>query len=506
MAHNILEQSIKLDAATRAYYDTRRQEETNTLPSEVSLLQTRNNRIATLPTTGLGFPATVSHLEHAVIPGLNLASLSPHYYGFVTGGSTPIAAVADNVVSAFDNSVQVHLPNESIVTEIEDRALRMLCQLLDLEERDWAHRTFTTGATASNVMGLACGREGVVRWHGKATAGTTTSVAKMGLVRAMNAAGLDEIQVLTTVPHSSLGKAASIVGLGRDSVTLVNRSDRPHLIDFEKLEEELKRPGVGSIVAVSCSEVNTGFFAAGRGDMERLAGLCRRYKAWIHVDAAFGFMARILAPDTNGEFKSIIDGSDGLEHAHSITGDGHKLLNVPYDCGIFLSRKAEGMDVFQNAGAAYLQTDASDIPSPLNIGIENSRRFRALPMYANLIAYGRDGFRTFLQQQIRLARRTAHYIRQHPGYELLPDWHQDHIDQHTYMVVLFRAKDEVLNASLVKAINRRKKIYVSGTVWEGQPASRIAVSNWQADEERDANVIAEALEEVYQAWQNAEGS
>jgi hypothetical protein len=32
------------------------------------------------------------------------------------------------------------------------------------------------------------------------------------------------------------------------------------------------------------------------------------------------------------------------------------------------------------------------IPSPLNCGIENSRRFRALPLYAGLLEQGKTGY------------------------------------------------------------------------------------------------------------------
>lgn len=250
---------------------------------------------------------------------------------------------------------------------------------------------------------------------------------------------------------------------------------------------------------MSCSEVNTGLFATTGEELKAIRALCDQHRAWIHVDGAFGILGRCL--DSKPEYDAITEGCAGMELADSITGDGHKLLNVPYDCGFFLSKHLDiAFRVFQNAGAAYLATAPSadsipDIPSPLNHGLENSRRFRALPVYANLVAYGRKGYQDMLERQIALARRIAAFIRSHEGYELPPAGISE---QETFMIVLFRANDAKLNAELVERINGTSKIYVSGTSWEGQPACRFAVSNWQVDVERDIGMIQDVLSSVWQ--------
>src|SRR6266487_4653677 len=180
-----------------------------------------NEAVATLPAclsaTGLGEAATESHLLNDLIPGFNGSKTSANYYGFVTGGVLPIAEVADNIVTAFDQNVQVHLPDQSISTIVEDRALSMLVELVNLKAV-WEGRTFTTGATASNVLGLACGREAIVNARLEKESGSSGEVGEMGLLATCIKAGIKEIQVLTTMGHSSLYKAASIVGLGRASV------------------------------------------------------------------------------------------------------------------------------------------------------------------------------------------------------------------------------------------------------------------------------------------------
>ena len=96
---------------------------------------------------------------------------------------------------------------------------------------------------------------------------------------------------------------------------------------MQLLKKALEQPGAASIVAVSASEVNTGLFATeGLEEMQELRKLCDMYGAWIHVDGAFGLFGRVL---TSPVYSSITKACEGLELADSITGDGHKVLNVP---------------------------------------------------------------------------------------------------------------------------------------------------------------------------------
>lgn len=243
----------------------------------------------------------------------------------MTGGATEAAKLADHLAIQYDQNVQVHLPNETIATDVEDAALKMLCQLLHLQPGQWPHRTSTTGATASNVIGLALARQTVLEQLAKSSS-ADVSVAEHGLFHIMNVAGISNVQILTTVPHSSLKKAASIIGLGRASVVDVSQHDASHRFDFNILEQYLAKQNTASIIAVSCAEVNTGLFATTGQDMQRLRKLADMHNAWIHVDGAFGLLARALPK--RDEYSALLDGVDGLELADSITGDAHKLINV----------------------------------------------------------------------------------------------------------------------------------------------------------------------------------
>lgn len=98
-----------------------------------------------------------------------------------------------------------------------------------------------------------------------------------------------------------------------------------------------------------------------------------------------------------------------------------------------------------------------------------------------------------LERQIKLARGIARFIANSADYDLLPAGIRN--DQ-IYMVVLFRAKDEIWNRELVRRINDTRKIYVSGTTWDSQPAARFAIANWMVDVERDLKFVTHVLSEV----------
>ena len=107
-----------------------------------------------------------------------------------------------------------------------------------------------------------------------------------------------------------------------------------------------------------------------------------------------------------------------------------------------------------------------------------------------------------LHRQIRMARAAALFFHEHAEFELLPKDMSESakIKQHIYIIVLFRAKDQALNETLVKRINSTSRVYVSGTKWDGRPASRIAVANWQVDPSRDFDVLQSVIEDVLSAW------
>ncbi|BFZ58394.1 hypothetical protein PYCC9005_005456 [Savitreella phatthalungensis] len=443
--------------------------------------------------SAVGVEELVSHLERDILPALANYP-GPRFFGFVTGGSTPAAQLADMIVTAADQHVQMHSPELSIATIVEDAALCRVLELLKLQSSEWPGRICTTGATASNILGLACARNAV-------------------LGRDVGEYGFDgrSVRVIAAGAHASLRKAASIVGIGRRHCIECTNDDYNIAFDLDRLDSMLadnKTKSIGSIVVASFGEVNTGLFTP---EMEKVKRLCERHGAWLHIDAAFAVFAGLCAP-----MEMLLR---GLEYADSITCDAHKWLNVPYDCGLFFTKDLNVLkDVCSGGDSPYLSSSIADredglpsLPSPMAIGLENSRRFRALPLYANLVAYGKDGLAEMVKRNLMFARQIDLFLRTDftasAFYEVLtppadrPLGHRTQRREHEMTnIVLFTPKQstKVDVDQFVGKINAQGLCYVTPTTFNGRRCIRIAVSNWRTgiDGDGDLQLTKRALMEA----------
>ncbi|WWD07967.1 hypothetical protein V865_006077 [Kwoniella europaea PYCC6329] len=496
------------------------------LPSPTSIQSTFSSLPTSLPEKGLGTSDTTSYLIEKVLPGILQAQNGPRYYGFVVGGVTPAAQLADILSTSYDENVQVNLHQQTASTAIEQRALELVLDLLDVKRSTFLGRTITTGATASNILGLACARDHLLSQSPHLPPGY--SWARDGPPSSPTLPS-PPIVILSIHPHFSISKAASLVGLGggpRVIQTMPSDLEDELSFDLEKLEERLKiekEVGRGVIICYGLGEVNTGGFGKG---LDRVSELSKAYGAWLHVDGAFGGFAGMM-PELS-EYTKHIDKAD------SLTLDGHKWLNVPYDCGLFYTRHVSSLtNVFQPPSAsapAYLASNSTlastpasndqdipegtvspaDVPSPLFVNIENSRRFRALPLLASLLSLGKEGYKDIIIRNIRFARSIAQYIDQSKYYKLLnpsPSYLSSEDGETPIIpsnIVLFcptaespfSPSDPSFSVKLTKAINDTRKLYVSSTSWSGQGAVRMAISNYLTKEVRDLKIVLDVLEKI----------
>lgn len=416
-----------------------------------------------LPQHGAGLAAALARFEADWQAGFS-GSAGPRYLGFVTGGATPAGLAGDWLTGSYDQNPTAGI--DSAAPDLEREAVRWLRELFGLGDE---HRgAFVTGATMSNVVGLAIARE----WLGEQRG---VRISDDGL------AALGPVTVLSGAAHSSIYKAASLLGLGRSAVRTVALLPGREAVDIAALDAALAaQRGTPVIVVANAGTVNTVDF----DDLAAIAALKARHPFWLHVDAAFGAFAALSPPHAG--LVAALDAAD------SICIDLHKWLNVPYDSAVQFSRRRDLQQrVFQNA-AAYLNVPAAAAePDFVHLTPENSRRLRALATWFSLAAYGRDGHAEIVQRNIRLAASLGARIDATPGLRRLAP-----VRMNVVCFTLAEAPSEARVQAYVRTVRDSGDVFVTPTVLDGIWAVRAAFSNWRttdADVERVAAALARAV-------------
>lgn len=420
-------------------------------PAALPLLDTLDGP---LPEQGAGAKDAVDRLLRVGVAAATQSS-GRHFYHFVIGGSTPAAMAADWLVSLLDQNVATR-SSSAFATRVEDIALRWLVQLFGLPD-SWGG-ALVGSATFANLTGLGCATHWWAERHG-------VDHAAAGL------SGLPRMPVLSGgYVHASARKALQMLGHGKDTVEVYGR-DAAGRVDLPAMAARLAALDGPAVIVGNAGDVNTGDF----DPVDALADLAAEHGAWLHVDGAFGLFAA-LSPRTA---KLVA----GIDRADSVAADAHKWMNVPYESGFALLREPERLGrAFGMPGAAYFPDPSGPQAGYMQFGPESSRRARALPIWAALAAYGRDGHRAVVERHLDLAQRLAELVDAAPELERLADV--------PLCVVCFRYRPPGVAEADLDALNRRLgaalladgRVYAGTTVHEGRVALRPAMTNWRITE------------------------
>ncbi len=414
-----------------------------------------------LPEKGIGTAETLELFRNNY-QQLIVASAGPRYWGFVTGGTTPAGIAGDWLTSVFDQNTQSTKGAGDVSAIIEKETIRLLMQLFNLPQH--FDGGFVTGATMSNFTGLAVARQ----WAG---AKSGRNIAREGMQ--------GDVVVMSATPHSSVIKSLSMLGFGSNNLVHVKTLEDREAIDIQDLEGKLEQyRGRNIILNCSAGTVNTVDF----DDLKSIAVLKEKHGFWMHVDAAFGGFAACSPAHENL--------LDGWEHADSITVDCHKWLNVPYESAVILVDKKHAalqVETFQNSNAPYLGNPEENF-SYLNFLPENSRRFRALPAWFSLMAYGKSGFQSVVENSITCANVLGEYLNNNALFQLVAPVRLN--------VVCFSLKNNPdKNHEFLRLLNSRGKVFMTPTNLSGALCIRAAFVNFRTAE-KDIKLAIEEMEAV----------
>lgn len=416
-------------------------------------------------------PETGCSAEEAVRQWLSRAALGitgssgPRFFGFVTGGTTPASLAGDWIASTIDQNSGLWV-GAPCTAHTDEAVLRWLKELFLLPS-SWPG-TLTSGATMSNLVGLAAGRQWVSRQRG-------FDAAADGL------AGNPPIPVLSSAEiHASAVKSLSTLGFGRNAVRKLPSADGR--LELDSLRRELLSIEGPVIVVANAGEVNTGAF----DDLHGIADLLEAHPGggWLHVDGAFGLYAN-LAPRTRHLLA-------GLERVDSVACDAHKWLNVPYDSGFaFVRDEAILLETFSTRGA-YLEPVAAIGRDLDGYRPVFSTRFRGLPMWCALRAFGRSGYQEMVERCLANAAMFGEWLETAPGVELLAPVRLNMVCWRYVPDELDAEATDQFNRDAVAAIQRDGRVFLTPTRWQGKQAIRCAFDNW-ATQAADVEILQQTV-------------
>jgi glutamate/tyrosine decarboxylase-like PLP-dependent enzyme len=392
-----------------------------------------------LPGPGLDATEVLRMLDEFGSPA-TVASAGPRYFGFVTGGTLPVAQAAAWLGAAWDQNVALTAMSPA-AARLNAVALRWAAELLALPAGTGGG--FVSGATMANATGLAAGRDAVLARHGWDAAG-------QGL------AGAPPVTVVVGAEvHAAVRKALGLVGLGRDRAVVLP-VDGQGRIDPSALPP-LSGP---ALVCLQAGNVNSG----ASDPFAPLIAWAHEHGAWVHVDGAFGLWAAASAATARQVA--------GAGQADSWATDAHKWLNTTYDCGIALVRDPGALRSAMEASAAYLPGEAGT--EPMHLTPQSSQRARGMEVWAALACLGRHGVAELVDRACALARRFADGMAS-AGHEVLNDVVLNQV------VVTFG--DAPRTDAVIAALQADGTCWCGPTTWRGRRAMRVSVSCWNTTED-----------------------
>lgn len=337
---------------------------------------------------------------------------SPGFVGHMASALPSFMLPLSRIMTALNQNL-VKIETSKAFTPMERQVLGMLHALVFgndtgfyqnwMHNRDCALGAFCSGGTLANITALWVARNNLF----PATDGFR-GIAREGFYRALRHYRCEGVAVLISQRgHYSFGKAADLLGIGRDSLIAIP-TDEGNRIDTEALLAkigQLKAEGIKILSLVGIA----GTTETGNVDpLDRLADIAAEQGCHFHVDAAWG--GPTLFSDSHRHLLK------GIERADSVTIDAHKQLYVPMGAGMVLFKNPASLSSIEHHAEYILRKGSKDLGSHT---LEGSRPGTAMLVHSALNIIGRKGYELLIDKGIEMARQFARMVDEDEQFELI---------------------------------------------------------------------------------------
>ena len=405
-----------------------------------------------LPDSGLDAAALLGLAEERVL-AYPMGNGHPAFFGWVNAAPHPagiagaLLAAAVNPSSAGGDHADVYL---------ERAVVRWIAELVGFPHEPGAG-LLTSGASMATIVAVGAARQRALSRQG-------WDVRRDGLNGAPRLVAYAGAEV-----HSCVRKAVELLGIGGSNLRIVADDGAGHLDPAalrSAIAADLAAGAVPFLAVGSAGTVTTGSV----DPLRSIAEVCAESGLWFHVDGAYGAFG-VLDPEIAYRYA-------GMESADSVALDPHKWLQVPAGVGCLLVRDRAQLRESYSLVPPYLRDDSGDpIGWYSEYGIEQTRPFRALPVWATLAARGRSGIAADIAACTRTARLLDELVTKDADFELAAETEVSIVAFRYCPAGMDEAESDRITRELAKAIQARGKAFVTDSMFGGRPVLRACLIN-----------------------------
>lgn len=362
-------------------------------------------------------PSFVSDYTDTIMQKLvahSVHTAAPSFIGHMTSALPYFVLPLSKMMVGLNQNL-VKIETSKAFTPLERQVLGMMHHLVYGEKdgfyKKWMHSAnhslgaFCSGGTIANITALWIARNRLLKPDGD-----FKGIAKEGLFRAMQHYGYQGLAIVVSERgHYSLGKAADVLGIGRDMVVSV-KTDANNKVDTAEMRRVLADLAERNIKVLAIVGVAGATETGNIDPLNELADLAEQQQCHFHVDAAWGGATLLSA-----KYRHLLA---GIERADSVTIDAHKQMYVPMGAGMVVFKHPSTANVIEHHAEYILRKGSKDLGSQT---LEGSRPGMAMLVHACLQVIGRQGYQILIDRSLEKARYFATLISHNIDFELITE-------------------------------------------------------------------------------------